>query len=322
MIRGTTSVAGKENVVIRAGDCHVTLLPEYGGKIASIRVKGHELLQAPLHPVAPRTRTMSFEAGDASGWDECLPSVAACAVINEGGVAHIPDHGDLWRVAWERQGSGEGDQGSITLRGECFSLPLALERTVGISATEKGWTLRMNYTLTNLGRSAVPWSWAAHPLFAVEEGDRIELPSSIGKLRVEGSRGGRLGATGVEVAWPLARGGTGEAIDLRVVEPPQSGIGDKLFAGPLRVGDDWCELHRVKAGLRVRVRFDAAITPYLGLWLCYGGWPEREGPKQMCVAMEPATAPVDALAQAGEWSRALGPGESNAWPMRVELEMM
>jgi galactose mutarotase-like enzyme len=78
----------------------------------------------------------------------------------------------------------------------------------------------------------------------------------------------------------------------------------------------------VNVGLRVRVRFDATIIPYLGLWLCYGGWPERDGPKQMCVAMEPSTAPVDSLAQTGEWSRALGPGESYAWPMLVELEMM
>ncbi len=30
----------KENVLIAAGDCSLTLLPQFGGKIASIRVKG------------------------------------------------------------------------------------------------------------------------------------------------------------------------------------------------------------------------------------------------------------------------------------------
>jgi len=92
-----------ENVLIRAGDCAVKVLPDVGGKIASIRVGEKELLQAPLAPLAPRTRTMAFDAGDASGWDECLPSVAACRVRTESGIADIPDHGDLWRVEWKEQ---------------------------------------------------------------------------------------------------------------------------------------------------------------------------------------------------------------------------
>jgi galactose mutarotase-like enzyme len=68
------------------------------------------------------------------------------------------------------------------------------------------------------------------------------------------------------------------------------------------------------------VTFDSAATPYLGLWICYGGWPDRPGPKQICVAMEPATAPVDSLAIAGPWSRQLKPGESFRWPMFVDFE--
>src|SRR5579871_2729828 len=116
----------KENVVIRAGSCTVTVLPQFGGKIASILHNGHELLQPPLAPIAPRNQTMSFDAGDASGWDECLPSVAACKVPFGRGTASIPDHGDLWRVAWlENNGNGNGD--SIELRASCFSLPLDLE---------------------------------------------------------------------------------------------------------------------------------------------------------------------------------------------------
>lgn len=319
---GGTREARKENVVIRAGDCEVKLLPQFGGKIASILVKGRELLQTPLAPVASRTQTMTFEEGDASGWDECLPSVAACTLTTNERVAQIPDHGDLWRVAWERPESGDGDQGSVTLRGECFSLPLALERTVDLSETGTGWRLDLGYVLTNWGGTAAPWSWAAHPLFAVEEADRIELPGSIKELRVEGSGSGRLGAAGDPVAWPVAPGATGEAIDLRVVESAQSRIGDKLFAGPLAAAENWCVLHRRRAGLRVRVEFDPVLTPYLGLWLCYGGWPDTKGPRQMCVALEPATSPVDSLARSGAWSRALGPGASFAWPMRVDLEIL
>jgi len=188
----------KENVLIRKGNCSLTILPRLGGKIASILVNDRELLQGPLAPYGPRSRTMSFDAGDASGWDECLPSVADCTVETEAGPASIPDHGDLWRVAWQNRDQGianreqvPGDAGasSATFRGECFSLPLVLERTVTLAELDggagRGWQVRLDYTVTNTGSYPVPWSWSAHPLFRAEAGDCIVLPGSIETLRVE-----------------------------------------------------------------------------------------------------------------------------------------
>jgi len=323
------AAAKSENVLICAGECTATILPQFGGKIASIRIGERELLQAPLTPIAPRSRTMSFDEGDASGWDECLPSVAACLLETEAGPAEIPDHGDLWRVGWRKQESGTGDQGpegidengaSVTLIGRCFSLPLELERRVEIHEEKSGWRLVLNYKLRNTGRHPVPWSWAAHPLFAAEEGDRIVLPETIRALQLEGSGGNRLGTKGDMVSWPRARVSDGAVVDLRMVGNTDSRIGDKLFAGPLQGPENWCVLERTSAGVRIRVTLDQQATPYLGLWMCYGGWPERPGPKQMCLAMEPSTAPVDSLARTGPWSRALGPGESFSWPMKVEIE--
>ena len=318
------SFAETENVLIRAGDCTVTVLPLFGGKIASIRIGEQELLQQPLAPIAPRTRTMTFDEGDASGWDECLPSVAACRVETEAGVAEIPDHGDLWRVQWENRGQRSAIQdqadASVTLTGECFSLPLEFERRMHLEETKSGWHLRFQYKLINTSSKTVPWSWSAHPLFAVEAGDRVVLPESIKSLRLEGSEERRLGENGDAVAWPLATLASGRQVDLRIAESPDSGIGDKLFAGPLHASENWCALERPSARVRLRVTFDNATTPYLGMWICYGGWPERPGPKQMCVAMEPATAPVDSLAVTGPWSRRLAPGERFSWPMEVDIE--
>jgi galactose mutarotase-like enzyme len=309
--------AGIENVLIRAGECAVMLLPQFGGKIASIRIGKRELLQAPLAPIVPRTRTMAFDAGDASGWDECLPSVAACTVKTDAGTTMIPDHGDLWRVQWQPM---VRTTSSATYRGACFSLPLRLERTLTLTEQETGWTLSLDYSVTNLSSERVPWSWAAHPLFMVEEGDRIVLPESIKSQRLEGSAGGRLGMRGDSIAWPMARLQDGNMVDLSVAEPADSGIGDKLFTRALSASENWCTLERPSAGLRIRVTFDVEATPYLGLWICYGGWPERPGLKQMCVAMEPSTAPVDSLAVTGPWSRLLEPGACFSWPMEVEIE--
>jgi galactose mutarotase-like enzyme len=307
----------KENVVIQSGDCSVTFIPQLGGKIASISVRGIELLQAPLAPYGPRTQTMAFDEGDASGWDECLPSVAACSVDTVAGPASVPDHGDLWRVPWDLVNSSSV---CATFRAQCFSLPLEFQRTTTLVGTEAGWSLRADYKVTNTGDYPAPWSWAAHPLFTAEAGDRIVLPDSIRELRLEGSGGQRLGKGGAKVAWPMAELGGGGTTDLSLAQPPESAIGDKLFAGPLAICEDWCALERPRAGVRIRVRFNPAATPYLGLWICHGGWPDRPGTKQTCVALEPATAPVDSLAQTGPWSRVLAPGQTVQWPMIVEIE--
>lgn len=319
---GQINAVEKENVTMRAGKWSVTILPSLGGKIASIRIGDRELLQGPLAPCEPRTQTMSFDAADASGWDECLPSVAACSVETASGIASIPDHGDLWRVPWSAVRDQRSGGGPLTLRGECFSLPLTLERIVALEETQSGCTLKLDYTVRNTGSSPAPWSWAAHPLFVAEAGDRIQLPGSIKELRLEGSGGGRLGRNGNRVTWPLAELADGSKTDLSIAQAPESEIGDKLFAGPLSESENWCVLERPKAGLRIRVNFNATATPYLGLWICYGGWPERPGTKQMCVAMEPATAPVDSLAETGPWSRVLLPGESYQWPMTVVIDFI
>jgi galactose mutarotase-like enzyme len=312
-------VSSKENVVIQAGDCSLRVLPQFGGKIASLTFRGQELLQAPLAPVAARTHTVPFEASDASGWDECLPSVAACKVHTEAGPAEIPDHGDLWRLPWTVLDHAPQ---SVTLSAGCFSLPLTLKRSLTISEIDNGVRLSLGYRVTNTGSSPIPWSWAAHPLFAVEQDDRIILPDSIKTLRLEGSAGDRLGKRGDEVQWPIANLATGFHADLSRAEAPDSGIGDKLFAGSVNPGDAWCALERPSVGVRIKISFDADATPYLGLWICYGGWPDRPGPKQVCVALEPATAPVDSLAFDGPWSRTLAPGEWSDWPMQVDLEIL
>jgi len=308
-----------ENVLFQVGDCAVTILPQFGGKISSILVRGSELLQTPLAPYAPRTRSMSFDQGDASGWDECLPSVAGCTAQTVNGAVDVPDHGDLWRVAWQVLKCANG---SITLRGQCFSLPLALVRAVTLTRTEKGYRLHAEYKVTNTGVEETPWAWSAHPGYTSQAGDRVILPASIKTLRLEGSGGGRLGKGGDTVQWPVAKLVTGGETNLGIATPPESNTGDKLFAGPLTAAENWCALERPSAGVRLRISFNPAATPYLGIWICNGGWPDRAGTKQHCVALEPTTAPVDSLGITGPWSRTLAPGESFTWPMTVDLELL
>lgn len=323
-----------QTLTLQTATCRVSILPALGGKIASIRfgdrevegrksegheVGGLELLQAPLAAYAGRTREMAFDLGDASGWDECLPSVANCSLRIDGREeeATIPDHGDLWRVPWRVIAH---DEHVATLAAECFSLPLSLVRTATLTEENGRARLQLDYVLTNTGDVPIPWSWAAHPLFATDPGDRVRLPASIHTLRLEGSGRDRLGQSGARVNWPVADLLTGGQVDLSLALGVEAAVGDKLFAGPLRGDEGWCMLERPSAGLRLIVRFDPSVLPYLGLWLCAGGWPDRPGPKQVCAALEPTTAPVDSLAVAGPWRQTLPPGGQTCWQMSLEIE--
>ena len=178
------------------------------------------------------------------------------------------------------------------------------------------------YPVTNTGGSAVPGRGRRILCLRWRRATGLCCRSRFTSLRLEGSGGGRLGNGGDRWAGPRQADRGGET-DLSLAEAPESGIGDKLFAGPLGVEENWCALERPKAGCEdSRRALTRAATPYLGLWICYGGWPDRPGTKQTCVALEPATAPVDSLAETGPWSRTLAPGESFSWPMIVEIETM
>lgn len=299
-----------EQVVLDNGRLRVVVLPELGAKIASLRAlpRGEELLQAPLLPYGPRDQAMAFDAADASGFDECLPSVNACQLSTPAGPAQIPDHGDFWRIPFRVQRTGE----KVRFEADGFSLPLSFAKTLWLD----GDRLRIEYSVRNTGSQSCEYLWASHPLFVVEAGDRVELPPSVQSVLVTGSARERLRA-GKSCTWPKTALEDGRVADLSLAGSPQEEIGDKLFAEGLR--DGWCALHRGRLNTTIRVEFNLEECPALGLWLCYGGWPLERAARQQCVALEPCTAPFDSLADASRQGKAqrLAAGEAAAWSISI-----
>lgn len=285
------------------------VIPELGGKVASLRHNGVDLLQSPLNPYAERSSTVGFDESDASGFDECVPSISACKI--EGDI-RIPDHGEFWRLACQAEQPADNE---ILLTAIGSILPLRFERRLKL----QGGTLRVEYRLENTGTVEVPYLWSAHPLFAVDGGDIVSLPKSTARVCVEASAHKRLGAKGTQLYWPLADLKSGAKVDLSTTGDISEGVGDKLYTEAPPEG--WAAVERKNLGLRIFVEFDAALTPYMGLWLCYGGWPEGRGLRQQCVALEPCTAPGDSLAEAVEkgWARKLAPGQADAWWMAITV---
>jgi galactose mutarotase-like enzyme len=303
-----------ERSVLENNFLRIVTMPSLGGKIASIQLvpDGEELLQQPLMPYAPRIPYMRFDDGDASGWDECLPSVAACEVQTPSGTAAIPDHGDFWQVAW--QVGAQNDKG-LTLSAEGFSLPLLFSKTLNLENN----SLHVIYSIKNISADEVAFVWSAHPLFVAEAGDRIVLPPSVKEVVVEGSGGGRLGAHGAKHPGPLTQLVNGQSCDLSLAGAVSEGIGDKLFTVAPQEG--WCALERTRLKQRIEMHFDVQESPYLGLWLCYGGWPENRAKRQQCVALEPCSAEGDSLEIAAKEGRARKLAAGGEYHWTVELRV-
>ena len=210
----------------------------------------------------------------------------------------------------------EEAQGEAALRASARGFSRPLQYTKEISVQDRSVCVRHN--LENGGGTSTSFLYACHPLLAVETGDIVVLPDEVRTLALNYSRNSRLGNTGDVITWPRHMGH--EVIDLSSVLPSSSAVAEMLYTGRLREG--WCGLYRSSAHQGIVLRFDTARLPYLGIWLCYGGWPERgEEPLQYAVALEPTTAPYGTLldAQKKNEAKELEPGEAFDWTIIFQI---
>jgi galactose mutarotase-like enzyme len=306
-------------IVLDNGLVRAVVLPALGGKMSSlIRVaSGHEFLLQPEDvgsiyrnpvPGAP------FENYDTSGFDECIPTVAACPYPEAGGPFAgrlLPDHGDAWSVSWNAREA----EGEIHLEMCGRSLPYVFRKRVRL----EGADVTIDYELVNTSNHHLFYLWSAHPLLRTGPGARVILPPEVHRLSIESSLHDRLGRHGETCPWPLP-------LDRRPNEKVLGGApcgaqdtADKLFTPQLKQG--FCALQKPHSMETIVFRFDPTLVPYAGLWLCNGGWPPGALKKHHTVALEPSSGRSDSLSEAfarGEASR-LAPGERRAWWLRIEL---
>src|SRR5579864_298436 len=91
--------------------------PERGGRIASLRLAGEELLDQGIGVDEPHAS--GFVEAGAWGWDEMVPNVAA--------TDFLPDHGEAWRLPWFVV---ESSAASAVMTCSGRALPWKLERSV------------------------------------------------------------------------------------------------------------------------------------------------------------------------------------------------
>lgn len=288
----------------------VRIAPDIGGKITSLRSMrtGEEFFLPPLKTYGTIPVAANFCDSDGGGFDECLPSVAACESI--AGEPPVPDHGDLWRLMWQV----DSDQTTVVLHADAASRPLRLTRRASL----QGSSLVLEYELANLSAAPTTWLWSAHPLLRVEPGDRIVLPGEINEVFVDYSATGLL-VSNHSIAWPLAQTSSGLPVDFSEVAERDGVTAFKLFAQMGELG--WGAIYRKRVGQGLAIRFAPSILSFLGLWICSGAWPEGDGEKQYTVGLEPTTSNTDSLASAERngTARSLGGRKLCRWKLEIQL---
>lgn len=290
----------------------VDVIPGEGGRIASLKSvsSGMEFLTQSNRtgPYAHPGFDAHFQDGPCAGIEECLPTVGVSGADTPGGPA--PDHGDYWQLVWDVTEASETQLGLVasgfsrTLR---FAKKLILEHNM----------LRVEYLVENIGATPQSFLYACHPLFAISAGDRIQLPQEVSELKLDYSRNRRLGERGDIIRWPQARSG----IDLNLTGDKNINTAEMFYTD--RLNEGCCGIYRNATHQTIQVTFDTRRLPYLGVWLCYGGWPDdSSGPRQYAVALEPTTSACNTVADALRTNSAitLGAGEVFDWDIRFTIE--
>jgi galactose mutarotase-like enzyme len=313
MISVNNKVEDPASILLRSEELEVVIVPAEGGRIASLRSvrTGVEFLtqaRSNRQPIEPSFENL-FQYGPCAGAEECLPTVGPCEDCS-GGPA--PDHGDFWQLPWHVDSFGDRQ---LNMQALGFSRPLRFARELRVD----GASLFFDYTVTNAGSETLPFLYAWHPLFAVEEGDRVVLPAEVDEVKLFYSRTEDLRCTERILMWPIFEDDSRKR-DLSVAPAPGAGTAEMIYTQRLHVGR--CGLFRKTRQHGLVISFDPNRLPYLGVWACFSGWPlTGNEPKQVAIALEPTTAPFNTLsnAEAAGMAANLEPGSSFRWNLQVDI---
>lgn len=281
--------ASLKTVGISGYDLSLQIIPDLGGKIWSLKWNEREVLAHNAHrPLRRAEYAAPYSSYDASGFDECFPTIGACPHPDIPSVI-IPDHGELWSIPWIIGTFNDG----LLLTAHGIRFPYSFHRWIEIAGPGH---VRLRYEVRSHADRSYRYLWSAHPLLALRAGMVIHLPPGV-RVRVDWSRDGRLGEMLDEHPWPITQDRNGKTVDLSQILPESVGLVDKLYT--TRLPEGWCALHNPNDGFYVVMRFSPQQIPYVGLSINLGGWPV-EGPGYYNLGLEPCNGYPDRLDVAAE----------------------
>lgn len=309
-----TTWQGQEAWALESEILKTVVLPQLGAKLVSLLDKrsGLEwLVDSGGRPLKAVPYGASFVNQDMSGWDEMFPTILACEYPVPGDCygTPLPDHGEVWALPWTLETTQAGVL-SMSLQGK--ALPYRLTRRLSFLDPER---LEMSYLLENLAQESLPYMWAAHPQFACGEQAEILLPPEVKQVCNTISAEWGWGEPETRFDWPQAQSLSGQEVRIDRLGSSSLKQARKFFLLPeARVG--WAGLLRKPSGDWLRLDWDSAEVPYLGIWIDEGAISHTT-----VAALEPMTGFYDSLEVAWEKQEisVLAPGETRTWSLVVSI---
>jgi hypothetical protein len=252
-------------LVLEGPYCRAEVRPELGGRVQHLvdRTSGRELLYQ-REPTGPSEA--GFLEASSGGWDEMFPN-------DEPWNGH-PDHGRVWSAELEVL---DKRTEACVLAVEIEKPAVRLERRYRMLTTPRRG-LRSELAVT-ARHSTGPFPWAAHPMFAVAPGWRVEGLHEV-SLEVDSLLNGRLDPG------PLPTAARAVALSA-----PQAGIGlvEVVYAN----GVGAAQLASPDGRARTSVTWESGFLPWL--WICTIS---GEVGIDLCVLLEPCTSAPYRMADA------------------------
>ena len=313
-----TTVNDFENIRIHSGVIELTFLPELGGKINSLRDMrtGREWLwRHPrfIYKQVPYGSSYVNEA-DTGGWDECFPSVAACAYPSapwQG--AAVQDHGELWNQNAKFEIDQQADKVILHTSWQGVVLPYTFKRTITVTADSAN--IHVDYEVVNNSENPINFVWSIHPLLAIEPGMELRLPSTA-QFNVSSAFPPDLVSTTQKLQYPFAASG----LNFPILPEVSVGRAIKIWSDPLSLGEGWAAV-RANNG-ELQMHWDIVSLPQIAAWMNLGAWAADGGMPYFNLGLEPCIGAQDSLTDAvtiNNLFATVPPHGSKTWWLEIEL---
>jgi hypothetical protein len=313
-----SSVEGFNAIHVNTGVIELTLVPELGGKINSlrdIRTSREWLWRHPRFPYKRVPYGSSYVAvADTGGWDECFPSVSECAYPSEPwrGAA-IQDHGELWSQAAEFQMEERTEQVALLTHWQGIALPYTFTRTIMLASDSP--RIRVDYEVENKSDQSINYIWSIHPLLAIEPGMELLLPQSA-RFNIGGAFPQDLISLENKVDYPFAASG----LNLPILPEASAGRAIKIWSNPLTADAGRASL-RAKDG-ELKMYWDVKLLPQVAVWMNFGALGMDGGSPYFNLGLEPCIGAQDSLADAVDkydLFATIAPHALKKWWLEIEL---
>lgn len=246
-----------KDIVIENANILIKIIPELGGKIASIyrKDKAFELL---FQGEKENVRAGDSFGKSAWGFDDTFPNIDKEELELCDEKVLFPDHGEIWSSQMEAEVNGN----VVTMRknGDVFNY----EYVKTVYLLDDG--INIAYSIRNLEKRPYPCIWTMHCLVNCEENMQLIYPRDTHSIEnVKKSR--CLGDIGDIHTFPISKTGYNFCHVGKVTEQKF----EKFYINH-KFNDGSCGIYYPNHDINFKIEFDAEKLPYLGVWIDEGGY--------------------------------------------------